>query len=141
DSRRQAGRRLEQTSSCPFFRMSPQSRPARGRGRENTRSTLFMSAKLRWFFGLAMAAFMVGLPFVHFRSVYAYGKRLRVVTPGKVYRSGQLTEEGFVDAARSLRIRTILNLQDEFPDPDVDLSFWSLRTIKETELCRQLGVN
>jgi len=100
-----------------------------------------MSAKLSWFFGLAMAAFMVGLPFVHFRSVYAYGKRLRVVTPGKVYRSGQLTEEGFVDAVRSLRIRTILNLQDEYPDPDVDLSFWSLRTTKETELCRQLGVN
>jgi len=95
---------------------------------------------MRWVLGLGLAALLVVVPFVHFRAVYAHGKRLREVTPGKVYRSGQMTAEGFTEAVARYQIRTILNLQDEYPDPDIQKSFWSDETVKETALCRQLGV-
>lgn len=99
-----------------------------------------MPAYVRWVLGIGLAALLVGVPFVHFRAVYSHGKRLREVTPGKVYRSGQMTAEGFVEAVERYKIRTILNLQDEYPDPDVQQRFWSDETVKETALCRQLGV-
>jgi hypothetical protein len=99
-----------------------------------------MPAWLRWTWGVGIAAMLVGVPFVHFRAVYAHGKRLREVTPGRVYRSGQLTADGFADACRRYGIRTVVNLQDEYPDPDVALSFWNNRTVPESDLCRQLGV-
>ncbi len=94
----------------------------------------------RWTLGLAIAGLLTVVPFVHYRAVYTQGKRLRVVTPGLLYRSGQMTAAGFADAVHRLHIRTIINLQDEYPDPDITQSFWNPRTIKETELCRQLGV-
>src|SRR6267142_4983490 len=99
-----------------------------------------MPAFVRWVLGLGLAALLLVVPFVHFRAVYAHGKRLREVTPGKVYRSGQMTAEGFTEAVARYQIRTILNLQDEYPDPDIQKSFWSDETVKETALCRQLGV-
>ena len=53
----------------------------------------------------ARAALLAGLvlvvvaaPVVFFRSLYAHSKRLRQVDPGRVYRSGQLTAQGFADA-------------------------------------------
>jgi len=79
-------------------------------------------------------------PVVYFRGLYAHSKRLREVVPGRFYRSGQLTVEGFADAVARHHIRTVINVQDDVPDPDVYRGFWSLRTVKESELCRRLGV-
>ncbi|HVS40567.1 MAG TPA: dual specificity protein phosphatase family protein [Gemmataceae bacterium] len=79
-------------------------------------------------------------PIVEYRRVYADSKRLREVDPGRVYRAGQMTADGFADAVARFKIRTVLNLQDDFPDPDICRSFWDWSTIKESELCRQLGV-
>lgn len=93
--------------------------------------------------GAVVAALVVAIvvaPIVYFRCIYDTNKRLRVVDPGRFYRSGQMTAEGFADAVERYHIRTILNVQDEFPDPDIDLSFWERGTIKESELCRELGV-
>ena len=93
---------------------------------------------------LALSAFVVLIvvvwPIVEYRNVYAFNKRLRVVTPGRVYRCGEMNAEGFAETVARLKIRTILNLQDDFPDPDVCKSFWDWSTIKESELCRRLGV-
>jgi protein tyrosine/serine phosphatase len=96
---------------------------------------------LRWTFGVGIAVLLTVVPFVHYRAVYAHAKRLREVTPGRFYRSGQMTAEGFIEAVRRYRIKTIVNLQDEYPDPDVRLSFSNPATIKESELCRRLGVH
>jgi hypothetical protein len=85
-------------------------------------------------------ALVVVLPALQFRYVYAHNKRLREVEPGKVYRSGQMTAEGFADAVKQLHLRTIINLQDDHPDPSLDRCFFGGGTIKESELCRQLGV-
>jgi protein tyrosine phosphatase (PTP) superfamily phosphohydrolase (DUF442 family) len=82
----------------------------------------------------------VAFSYVFFRSVYEHSRRLRVIDPGRVYRSGQMTAEGFADAVRRLGIKTIINVQDDFPDPDISHSYWDRSTIKESELCWQLGV-
>jgi protein tyrosine phosphatase (PTP) superfamily phosphohydrolase (DUF442 family) len=99
-----------------------------------------MARAVRW----ALVAVLVGIvgvaPVVYFRCLYAHSKRLRVVVPGRVYRSGQMTAEGLADAVARLGIRTVINVQDEFPDPDLDVNFWSTRTVKERAWCEQLGV-
>jgi hypothetical protein len=94
--------------------------------------------------GMLIAALVVIVgvaPIVAFRSVYAHSKRLREVVPGRFYRSGQMTAQGFADALAKFHFRTIINVQDDFPDPDVYEGFWTTRTVKESELCRRLGVN
>ena len=99
-----------------------------------------MASVIRGSVVAALIVVLVVAPMVYFRCVYDTHKRLRVIDPGRVYRSGQMTAEGFADAVQRYRLRTILNVQDEFPDPDIELSFLSRRTIKESELCRELGV-
>jgi protein tyrosine/serine phosphatase len=99
-----------------------------------------LSAYLRWTFSIGMAVMLTVVPFLYYRSTYTKEKRLRVVTPGKVYRSGQMTVEGFTEAVRRLGIRTILNLQDEYPDPEIQDRYASIQTTKEADLCRRLGV-
>lgn len=97
-------------------------------------------ARWRWIFGGGIAALVTVAPFLAYRWEYTHAKRLREVVPGKVYRSGQMTVEGFVEAVKRYHIRTIINLQDEFPDPDVLQSYFSWRTTPESELCKRLGV-
>ena len=99
-----------------------------------------MSAVTRGALIAALVVIVGVAPVVYYRDVYASSKRLRVVDPGRLYRSGQLTAAGFADAVANLHIRTLINAQDEFDDPDIYESFWSTRTVKETELCRRLGV-
>lgn len=93
-----------------------------------------------------LLAVVVAVPWVDFRAGYAHHKRLREVAPGVLYRSGQLTAEGFRDAVRRIGVRTVVNCQNEIPgedlfaDPHVALSFWDRRTIRESALCRDLDV-
>jgi tyrosine-protein phosphatase SIW14 len=99
-----------------------------------------MPTAVRWVLVAAVVVVVGVVPVVYYRSVYAYAKRLREVDPGRLYRSGQMTAEGFTDAVRRYGIRTIINVQDEYPDPDLDQSFWGTGTIKERALCERLGV-
>jgi tyrosine-protein phosphatase SIW14 len=89
--------------------------------------------------GLAFVIFVV--PFVCFRAAYSYEKRLREVDSGRVYRSGQMTADGLADAVHRFGICTVINVQDDVPDPDVEKSFWRSGTVKESTLCRMLGVH
>jgi len=99
-----------------------------------------MQKWLRWMFGLGIAALVTGLPIVFFRYDYTTSKRLREVAPGVLYRSGQMSADGFTAAIARYGIRTVINVQDDYPDPDLWLTFFNRRTIKESELCQQLGV-
>jgi hypothetical protein len=99
-----------------------------------------VSALARWVLGLAVAALVLVAPIVDFRWKYTYAKRLREVVPGKVYRSGQLTAPGFACAVKRFGLRTIINLQEDYPDPDIALGYFTADTIKESDLCRRLGV-
>lgn len=84
--------------------------------------------------------FIVGLPVFSYRYVYAHRKRFRVVTPGKVYRSGQLTQDGFRDMIRKHGIKTIINLQEDVPDPLLPQNMVERSTRLESDLCQELGV-
>jgi protein tyrosine/serine phosphatase len=95
----------------------------------------------RWVPGLLLAAFIVTAPFLYYRHQYTHSKRLRVVDAGKVYRSGAMTEPGFREAFERLGIRTFINLQDEAPDPEVARGYFTGATIRESELCKEMGVN
>jgi hypothetical protein len=93
-----------------------------------------------WALSIGITALTLGGPIVFFRAEYARHKRLRIVTPGILYRSGQLTADGFRDAVSVFGIRTIVNCQNEFPDPGLSLTFWQRESVRESELCRDLGV-
>ena len=99
-----------------------------------------MSRTLRFTLIACIIVIVVVVPIVHYRSVYAHSKRLRVIEPGRVYRSGQMTAKGFTDTVHQLHIKTIVNVQDDFPDPDLSLTFLNGRTIKESALCDKLHV-
>jgi hypothetical protein len=99
-----------------------------------------MPAYLRWTMGLTIALLVIVVPVVHFRWVYTHSKRLREVEPGVLYRGGEMTAPGFADAVDLYHLRTIINLQDEYPDPDLAKGYFGGGTVKESELCRQLGV-
>jgi hypothetical protein len=99
-----------------------------------------MAGPIRWTL-VAVIVLIVGVaPVVYFRDLYAYGKRFKEVVPGRLYRSGQMTADGLAAAVDKLHLRMVINVQDDFPDPDLYESFWSGRTVKESELCRRLGV-
>jgi protein tyrosine/serine phosphatase len=99
-----------------------------------------MPAWLRWGLGLGIAASIVAVPAVHFRAVFAHSKRLREVTPERFYRSGQLTAAGFREVFERYGIRTVINLQDEAPDPLLRETYYDSPSIRESEVCRQFGV-
>jgi tyrosine-protein phosphatase SIW14 len=99
-----------------------------------------MAGIIRWSLVAALVGILLVIPAVYFRYVYDTYKRLRIVHPGRFYRSGQMTADGFADAVDRYHIRTIINVQDEFPDPDLETSFWNHATVKESKLCEQLGV-
>jgi tyrosine-protein phosphatase SIW14 len=93
-----------------------------------------------WLLGLTIAVTLTVIPYGYYRWGYSHSKRLREVAPGLVYRSGQMTADGFADAVKDYGIRMIINFQDEFPDPDIRLGYFDKGTIRESELCRRLGV-
>src|SRR5437867_1534194 len=100
-----------------------------------------MSRSLRWTLGLVLASLVVGVPAIHYRWVYTHSKRLRIVEPGVLYRSGEMTADGFTEAFSRYHFKTIVNLQDEYPDPNLPWGYFYGGTIKESELCRTLGMH
>lgn len=83
---------------------------------------------------------VIAAPLMYQRYRLTTFKRLSCVSAGKLYRSGQMTVVGFEETVRTLGIRTVLNVQNEIPDPDLRRSFLDGRTMKEQDLCRRLGV-
>jgi hypothetical protein len=59
---------------------------------------------------------VLGVPALYYRTTYDRSKRLRVVTDGRLYRSGQMTAQGFRQAIDKYHIRTVLNLQSSDDD-------------------------
>jgi protein tyrosine/serine phosphatase len=94
----------------------------------------------RWVLGVLVAVAVVGIPTAYFRSTYAHGKRLRVVADGKLYRSGQLTANGFEDAFRRYGIKTVINLQEEARDPLIPEDWQGEPAVRESDVCAANGV-
>jgi protein tyrosine phosphatase (PTP) superfamily phosphohydrolase (DUF442 family) len=100
-----------------------------------------MARIMRWAGVVTIVVLVAVVPLVHYRYVYAHGKRLREVDPGRVYRGGQMNADGFREARDLYGLRTVICLRDDDPDPDVELRFLpGGGTVKESELCRRLGL-
>lgn len=95
----------------------------------------------RWVAGVALAAMLVYAPFLYYRYVWEHGKRLRPVEEGRLYRSGCMSADGFRDAIQKLGIKTVISFWDEDPDPTLYANRFSHVSIKESELCKSMGVN
>jgi tyrosine-protein phosphatase SIW14 len=96
-----------------------------------------------WRHGL-LTLLLVGVSwaiYAYYRAEYNHARRLRIVSDGIMYRSGQLTANGFRDAFHRFQIRTVVNLQEEATDPYVPPSFLSLRDREfESKICESSGV-
>jgi protein tyrosine phosphatase (PTP) superfamily phosphohydrolase (DUF442 family) len=99
-----------------------------------------MPAWVRGALAAAVVVLVVGVPSAAFRVQYVHAKRFREVTPGRFYRSGQMTAAGFREVLRRYGIRTVINLQHEEPDPHLADGWLGKRYVREQELCGQLGV-
>ena len=109
------------------------------RGCKRTEKKALIVPTTCWTFGLGIAALIAVVPVVHYRWEYTHAKRLREVTPGKFYRSGSMTADGFAEAV-PYHLRTIIKLQDEWPDPQIPQSYFGWKKVNEKELCTRLGV-
>jgi protein tyrosine phosphatase (PTP) superfamily phosphohydrolase (DUF442 family) len=99
-----------------------------------------MSDKLKAAGAVGLMLAVAAWSYFYFRSVYNHERRLRVVEAGKLYRSGQLTADGFRDAVKTLGIKTIINVQDDVPDPVVWRNYVDRTPVKERDVCKELGV-
>jgi hypothetical protein len=95
----------------------------------------------RWCFGAVIVCLLTVAPYFYYRYCYTHAKRLREVVAGKFYRSGCMTVPGFREAIQRYGIRTIINLMDEWPDPDLYCAYFCGSRLKESELCKELNVN
>ena len=89
---------------------------------------------------LAIAGVVIGPPVMLYRAQYATTKRLREVTPGRFYRSGQMSATGFRETIDRFKIKTVVNLQHENPDPHLPDKWLGKPVVHEKELCEQLNV-
>lgn len=96
---------------------------------------------LRWAGGFLLAAVLVAAPYLYYRWTFEHAKRLRPVVDGLVYRSGCMTSNGLRETVQKLGIKTVINLMEEAPDPDLKGSRFDQRTIKESELCAAENVD
>ena len=96
---------------------------------------------LCWGLGLGVASVVLVPPVLLYRAQYIHAKRFREVDPGKLYRSGQMTADGFRETVERYHIKTVVNLQHEEPDPLLPDHWLGKGKIRESELCQQLDVN
>ena len=94
----------------------------------------------RWVLAAAAVLVAIGPPFAYFRYRYVEAKRLHEVTPGRFYRSGQMTEKGLRETIEKYGIKLVINLQHEEPDPLLLDRWMGKGVIREKELCKKLGV-
>ena len=95
---------------------------------------------LPWVLGTVLASVILGLPGLHYRYTYEQGKRLRVVTEGKFYRSGQLPASGFRNAESKYKIRTVINLQEEARDPLIPQRAFAKPSVRQSDVLAGLNV-
>jgi protein tyrosine phosphatase (PTP) superfamily phosphohydrolase (DUF442 family) len=95
---------------------------------------------LRWVLASFAVLIALGPPLAFFRYQYVHAKRFREVTPGRFYRCGQMTASGFREVIERHGIKLVINLQHEEPDPFLADRWLGSGKIRESDLCRELGV-
>lgn len=98
-----------------------------------------MTTWFRWALGVGLGAAIVAVPVVRYRAVYDTEKRFREVTPGRFYRCGQMSADALRAKIREHRIKLVVNLQDENPDPLLSSGYWDRPHIPESRVCEEEG--
>jgi hypothetical protein len=98
------------------------------------------SVILRWTLAAGIAALVTVAPVVRYRCVYRHEKRLREVTPSRVYRSGWMSASGFTEALRDHGIRMVINVMEDERDPSLFESYFWGGEVAESTLCEQARV-
>jgi tyrosine-protein phosphatase SIW14 len=111
---------------------------------DSIRVSTFSDLRAQWRVFTAATVLVVGVAaflYTYYRYTFEHAKRLRPIVEGKIYRSGCLTADGFREAIQTLKIKTVINLMEEAPDPDLVTSHLNSRRVKESALCKELGVD
>jgi hypothetical protein len=95
---------------------------------------------VRWVLAAVLVLLVLGPPLALYRFQYVHAKRFREVTPGRVYRSGQMTAAGFREIIERHHIKLVINFQHEEPDPFLADHWLGRGKVRESDLCRSLGV-
>jgi tyrosine-protein phosphatase SIW14 len=98
-----------------------------------------MATWLKWVLAGAITTAVVGVPVVYYRMGYSTEKRFREVTPGRFYRGGQMSADALRAKIREHRIKTVINLQDEYPDPLLSTGYWDEPHVPESRVCAEEG--
>ena len=94
----------------------------------------------RWLLAvLTVAAVGTGV-LTYYRAGYNHARRLREVSPGKLYRSGQMTAAGFAAAFDKYGIKTVVNLQEDVKDPLLPAGYLGTPADRESDVCARHGV-
>ncbi len=75
-----------------------------------------MHRRFRGLFAVCLVVFLVAAPWAYFRAQEARYRNLRLVTPGVLYRSGQLTPNGLRQVLHDYGIRTVVSLRESDSD-------------------------
>lgn len=76
-------------------------------------------------FAISLAFFMVAIPSLYYRAYSIKYRNLRVVEPGVLYRSGQMTVARLESVVRTHGIRSIVCLRGEKDNIDKDEEAWA----------------
>ena len=98
-----------------------------------------MPGWLRWVFAAVLGLSIVAVPAVWYRVRYETEKRFREVTPGRFYRCGQMSANAFRTKLQEHGIKTVVNFQDENPDPLLSEGYWDSPHIPESQACADAG--
>lgn len=98
-----------------------------------------MNGWWRWVLATVVAMAIIAVPAVRYRMLYSTEKRFREVSPGKFYRCGQMSADAFRRQIREHGIKTVINLQDENPDPLLAEGYWDRPHVPESQVCAAEG--
>jgi hypothetical protein len=98
-----------------------------------------MKGRARLFMAVCLAVLVIGIPILRYRVVYVTEKRFREVDPGKFFRCGQLPAANLREEIRKHGIKTVINLQDEYPDPSLSEGYFDAPHIPESQVCAEAG--
>lgn len=98
-----------------------------------------MAGRWRIAVGLLIGLAIICVPVLRYRMSYETEKRFREVSPDKFYRCGQMSGDAFGSKLRDHKIKTVINLQDENPDPLLPSGFWDKPHVLESQVCEEAG--
>jgi tyrosine-protein phosphatase SIW14 len=101
-----------------------------------------MRKGLRYLLGILLITAMATTVGLYYRANFETTKRFRVVSPGKFYRCAILDADGLRRVISEHKIKTVINLMHENPDPLLPQNFWNKKPLEtESAVCAEAGAD